>query len=660
MAIYTINLNGVEIFNGWNKVEPKLHLELNAAGYLEFIDPMPNPTSEYAMLYDTYVVFEQGTPIFQGRPVESTRLYTKMVKHYIEGAYGYFNDSVVKPFVYNTQSISYDTDGGATLSASDMLAYIVGQHNAQVAQNRQIQVGTVTITGTLYRVYNYESCISALADLRDELGGYMFMTYSNDGLTAYLNWYDTLPYSTSQTVELGKNITDLSEKLVMNNVPTVLIPLGNTIEKIDEATPEQPADDTHILASDTANLYLVGQHLTLCNRTDVNQGLDYLTNSLTSVCGYQCETKTFDAGTAVELLAMANVYWARKILQTLFLDVDVADLHYAAGYQLTNDAIKFATNVSVICRQFSPAINTTLPCSVMDIDLDNAVKSITLGTLKRDDLSDTLKKDNDDRDYVDDDLQDQIDDLSQQIGQGGGGGGVSNVSYTPDVTSGVQLGTLHADTNNYTIYAPDAGVNMRYVPLVLADLTVDITTIPQTYVASCYDYDGNRQTGGTPVSIYIAGGDVYVPEPTILTNEVSVWRIVKNAEFRVGSITYTGFAVFTLKIPAHTAASMSSNIINNLTVTITYLIGWNKDGWAFTAQSADFTSRTNRIVFRQIIGTTGSHYYTMSPATTSGIGGVMVDGSDLSVDSQTGLISVGQDTDQDVYDDIDAILSGNV
>lgn len=422
MAIYTIGMNGSEIFNGWNKVEPKLHMELNSAGYLEFIDPLPNSTSEYAIQTDTYVVYEEGVPIFQGRPADSTRLYNNRVKQYIEGCYAYFNDSVVKPFVYQS-SISYDDSGGAELSANDMLAYIIRQHNAQVAQNRQIQLGTVTVTGTLYRKFNYESCLQALSNLRDELGGYMVMSYSNDGYTAYLNWYSTLPNSTGQTVELGKNITDLSEKLAMSGVPTVLIPLGNEIEMIDEETQEQPADDTHILASDTAHLYLVGQRLTLCNRTDVNQGLDYLTNSLTEVLGYQCESKTFDAGSAMELLAMANAYWARKVLQVAFLDVDVADLHYANGYQLTNDAIKFATNVSVSANKYVPPISATLPCSVMDIELDNAVKSIALGTLKRDDLSDTIKRDNDDRTATDDNLQEQIDNLDKAIGQGGGGGG---------------------------------------------------------------------------------------------------------------------------------------------------------------------------------------------------------------------------------------------
>jgi hypothetical protein len=658
MAIYTIGMNGSEIFNGWNKVEPKLHMELNSAGYLEFIDPLPNSTSEYAIQTDTYVVYEEGVPIFQGRPAESTRLYNNRVKQYIEGCYAYFNDSVVKPFVYQS-SISYDDEGGAELSANDMLAYIISQHNAQVAQNRQIQLGTVTVTGTLYRKFNYEPCLQALSNLRDELGGYMVMSYSNDGYTAYLNWYSTLPNSTGQTVELGKNITDLSEKLAMSGVPTVLIPLGNEIEMIDEETPEQPADDTHILASDTTHLYLVGQRLTLCNRTDVNQGLDYLTNSLTEVLGYQCESKTFDAGSAMELLAMANAYWARKVLQIAFLDVDVADLHYASGYQVANDAIKFATNVSVSANKYVPAISATLPCSVMDIELDNAVKSISLGTLKRDDLSDTIKRDNDDRTATDDNLQEQIDNLDKAIGQGGGGsGGGSNVSYTPAVTSGVELGTLTIDQQPNKIYAPDGGVNCRYVPLVLASLSLDTFT-PANMYAQCYIND--EWYGSTAVTgIQITGGNIYVPEPSILySNSVKIYDIVKKCTFSCAGRSFSGFAVFHITIPAH-AAAMTSNRINNLTLQMRYLFGTNiANGYKCIAVSSFTPSVTNTnfaVSFNNVIGTTGSNYYTMAPATTEGIGGIMVDGNDASVDAQTGLLNISKESDADVDSAIDDIL----
>lgn len=394
MSIYYVKKNGTEIFDGRFLVNPKLHRELDAAGYLEFDTTDGQPSYLEDVINDTYAVYEGDSLIFTGRPTEITTKYNNKKHYYVEGAYGFFNDTLVKPLVYQS-GIAFDSDGGATMSAQDALKYIVEQHNSQVADNRKFKViqFATSVKGSVYRKFNFEKSIDVLSDLRNELGGVMYVTYVSKtyGTTPCLAWVSELPGTGTQTVELGKNILDLSRKIMCTDVPSGILPVGPTISSTDSV---DDVDDLHILTADESHQYLIGQNLTLTNRTDVNNGSLYITNSLVDSIGLQLEKVEFSSvKSASELLASAREYMTRKTLQTMFVNVNVADLHYAKGYESTNARIGFPVNLNVIATVYNPPIEMSLPISSMDIELDNAVKKISLGTLQKNDLSDRLKRD---------------------------------------------------------------------------------------------------------------------------------------------------------------------------------------------------------------------------------------------------------------------------
>lgn len=431
MSIFSVKRNGTEIFAGRFLISPKLHLELNSAGYLEFDTTSGQAGYIEDVKTDTYTVFEDNSCIFAGRPTEITTKYNNKLHYYIEGAYGYFNDTVVAPLVYQS-AIAFDKDGGAQMSAKQALQYIVNQHNSQVADNRKISISTKTkdVTGTVYRVFNFDKTIQCLSDLRDELGGLMYIEYVNEKPS--LVWVSELETDTSQVVKLGKNILDLSRKIQCADLPSAVLPVGPTIQSTDSV---DEVDDLHILTADTAHQYLVGQNLTLTNRTDVNNGSNVVKNQLYNSIGYQVEKVDFnDATSAQNLLALCNEYLTRKVLQTMFINIDVADLHYASGYD-TEGIIHFATNLQVVAEKYTPPINTKLPVSSMDVELDNAIKKISIGTLQKNDLSSKLKKSTDTTDTNTNDIADNtnsIEDLQKQIDdfKDGGGGSVS-FAYAP-------------------------------------------------------------------------------------------------------------------------------------------------------------------------------------------------------------------------------------
>lgn len=436
MSIYYVKRNGTEIFDGRFLVSPKLHLELNAAGYLEFDTTDGQAANLEDVMNDTYAVYEGTSLIFTGRPTEITTKYNNKKHYYVEGAYGYLNDTLVAPFVYQSK-ISFDEDGGATMDAQDMLEYIVEQHNSQVPDNRKIQVlksNAKSVHGNVYRKFNFDKSIEALSSLRDELGGFMYITYSQSayGTTPLLLWVsDIVTTVATQTVELGKNILDLSRKVVGTDIPSAIVPIGPTISSTDSV---DEVDDLHILNANTSQQYLVGQNLTLINRTDVNNGKIYITNSLVDAVGLQYEKVEFSSvKSASELLQTAREYMTRKTLETMFIDVNVADLHYAKGYESDNPRISFPSALNVVATVYNPPIQTQLPVSSMDIELDNAVKKITLGTLQRGDLSEKLRRDSSKTTKDISDIKDITDSLKNDVASGSGGSGSGgNISVTVD------------------------------------------------------------------------------------------------------------------------------------------------------------------------------------------------------------------------------------
>lgn len=414
MSIFSVKKNGTEIFAGRFLISPKMHLELNSAGYLEFDTTTGQAGYIEDIKTDTYNVYENGACIFSGRPTEITTKYNNKLHYYIEGAYGYFNDTVVAPLVYQS-SIEYDKDGGAQMTAKQALQYIVNQHNAQVAENRRISVSTKAkdVTGSVYRIFNFDKTMQCLSDLRDELGGMMYIEYINEKPS--LVWVSDLDTDTSQVVKLGKNILDLSRKIQCADLPSAILPVGPTIQSTDKV---EEVDDLHILNADATHQHLVGQNLTLTNRTDVNNGSNIVKNVLYKDVGYQVEKVDFnDATSAHDLLSLCNEYLTRKVLQTMFINIDVADLHYASGYN-TEGIIHFATNLQVVADKYTPPINTKLPVSSMDVELDNAIKKISIGTLQRNDLSSKLKKSTDTTDTNTNDIADNtnsLDDLQNKV-----------------------------------------------------------------------------------------------------------------------------------------------------------------------------------------------------------------------------------------------------
>lgn len=161
------------------------------------------------------------------------------------------------------------------LSVTEYLEKLVNNHNSQVGADKHFRVGNVTITGNLYRFWNYTNSFDTLKDdLLDKLGGELSVRY--DGDIRYLD-YTFEPSDVKETeIRLSKNLISIEQEKDPTQVISRLIPLGC---KLNDETEER---------------------LTI---SDVNQGCYYVDDvSAIKEFGVICRTETWDDVTLPENL----------------------------------------------------------------------------------------------------------------------------------------------------------------------------------------------------------------------------------------------------------------------------------------------------------------------------------------------------------------------
>ncbi len=209
----------------YKATEINLTEQVNTTNTLTFTLPTTNPNKDVPQkLIPNIELWEDNVLVFEGRvlytddDIVGNRTFT------CEGSLAYLLDSIVRP---NT---TQDT------TIQQYLQNLITQHNSQVEESKQFQLGTVTVTNStdnVYRIDNdYSNTLKVIQEkLVNRLGGYLRVRLLNGvRYLDYLEEYDTL---SNQTIEFKKNILDLSNHISAENVITALIPLGAKDEETD-------------------------------------------------------------------------------------------------------------------------------------------------------------------------------------------------------------------------------------------------------------------------------------------------------------------------------------------------------------------------------------------------------------------------------------------
>lgn len=325
---------------------PKLTLEIGKAGSLEFDIPPVNPYYDRLNQLTTEVTVDMDDEeIFHGRVLSVERAFNNIRHVYCEGDLSYLIDSVQKGVQYS----------GTT---HNLFNQIIANHNARVDASKRFMVGTVNIENRniiLVGQSNSENinagnidykqiAIDSIVDewnntfdyiqtcLIDYCGGYLRTRRVNG--TTYIDLLDDFGSNSVQPIELGRNLLDLTEEVSVEDVFTVLIPLG---------------DDNLTIAP-------------------VNGGSDELVDTAAvKRFGRIVRTHVFSNVTSAStLLENARRYMATNVNVPRTINVRAVDLHLV---NKTIPAIKLGDKVQI--ASYVHDVNDILTCTKIEYDLEH-------------------------------------------------------------------------------------------------------------------------------------------------------------------------------------------------------------------------------------------------------------------------------------------------
>ena len=219
----------------------KVQLGLNKGGAATIILPPEHPAyNDFTSYRSVVTIYRDGVLRFRGRVLYPSDDFLLNRTITCEGERCFFRDGVHRPYTYN------DTP-------QNIFRTIIGLYNAQVEAFKQFTVGTIEGIGNDAIVLESEEAepfLTTLDKLVDLCGGYLVFTTNTSGQRV-INWYESVNYSNSQTIEFGKNLLDFSRTTSNSDLATVIIPYGAKSES-------------------------TGTRLTI---TDVNGGLDFIQDS---------------------------------------------------------------------------------------------------------------------------------------------------------------------------------------------------------------------------------------------------------------------------------------------------------------------------------------------------------------------------------------------
>lgn len=373
-------------------LNPKLTLEMGKAGSLEFGIPSTNKHyNTLAQLVTTVRVSFDNEEIFYGRVLSVKKAFNNVKTVYCEGDLSYLIDTVQKCTKYNG-------------STHDLFNKIIAAHNARADSNKQFTVGNVTIENRSIRLegqvdninvgqFDYKQiAINSIVDewnntfdfikttLIDYCGGYLRTRHVNG--VAYIDYVADYFDTASQTIELGKNLLDLNDELSVDELFTVLIPLGD-------------------------------ENLTI---SSVNGGSDELVNQeLVNKYGRIVKTHVFsNVNQASTLKTNAERYMASHAETLRTIEISAVDLH-----MINPAVIAIHLGDKVMITSLPHGINEALTCTKIEYDMTNAANNkYTFGNPKQ-----TLTER-----YREDERKQKDtygNSAASSVGSGGGGGAIA-------------------------------------------------------------------------------------------------------------------------------------------------------------------------------------------------------------------------------------------
>lgn len=300
--MYTIYSDGKLVYAphlsdaGCGVFTPQLTVELNKAGSLAFVMPPDNVMYDSINKLSSIITVKQDdNELFRGRVLNDEKDFYNQKKNYCEGELAFLIDSIQRPYTY-------------TGTAANLFKKFISNHNSRVEDTKKFTVGTISVTNSDKEITvkgeDYCTTMDAITDkLLEVYGGYLVTRGS--GNTRYIDWVETSGDNSSQSIEFGYNLLDVTEYISGEDLFTVLVPIGK----------RQTNDN--------------GDFTGYVNISSVNDGKDYIENATAVSLFGRIETSESwsEVEDPSELKTLGEAYLSKCIELAVTLTVKAIDLN---------------------------------------------------------------------------------------------------------------------------------------------------------------------------------------------------------------------------------------------------------------------------------------------------------------------------------------------
>ena len=327
-------------------VNPRVSLEVNTIGGGSFTICKNHPY--YGTLKKLKSVFEVSDEIgviFRGRMTEGTRDFYNGKSVDLEGAMGFFNDSIVPSFNFPEDFLGYAeyvTESTSGNVVKFFLKWLLDNHNSQTQDFQHFKLGNVTVSDPNNFITRSSSeCQNTWETLKSKLfdsalGGFLCIRYEEDG--NYIDYLSEFTLTNTQDIDLEKNILDLKQESDASETYTAIIPIGAEIdvEVETEVAAEDGEEAVPMTVKKKVTLESIKDGVVTGNiyKTALGNGLHALYSKTAVdeygwICAPVSETTWSDVTEANNLLSKGTEWLARQgLLMTDTVEITAADLHF--------------------------------------------------------------------------------------------------------------------------------------------------------------------------------------------------------------------------------------------------------------------------------------------------------------------------------------------
>jgi len=322
---------------------PKVNLEVNKVGSCTFTVLPTHPLYSSLLKLKTIIqVFDDDEEIFRGRVLNDDIDFYNKKSITCEGELAYLNDSICG-ILYGDPGATYD-------SVEQWLSLLLGFHNGTVFgvggdDEKTFTLGEVSDFGNHVPSEQTDPGVTTWSiiesDFINNYGGFIRLR-REDGVR-YFDYVDDLNQYSSQVIEFGKNLLDLSQHITAENLFTRLFPYG--ANKNVHLSTDQTKPDLGLVLESELGISLFGR----------------ITKA------HQWPWVTADVGNPDAILrVLGEQYLSNSLALSVSIDV--------SGYDLTNagidtDKIHVGDKVRTVSKPHG--LDQFFLCSSITYDLSN-------------------------------------------------------------------------------------------------------------------------------------------------------------------------------------------------------------------------------------------------------------------------------------------------